>query len=183
MSAASWRRHVGHGVMMLAVGLLLSNRVAAKMKIRMPRIAVRPAAGSHSKSIDFCGGGGGDGRTRVGRGFQCRRDEEGSWGFRFGTAVCPGGDRGDGGGGFRDLISRDRPHDQEVNHNADAARDAATAMQPASDASRSDVEPPSGAALCDVKRVEYFAEFNRGSRQVARFHVNGHNVRLMMRST
>src|SRR5262249_60260076 len=76
MSAASWRRHVGHGVMMLAVGLLLSNRVAAKMKIRMPRIAVRPAAGSHSKSIDFCGGGGGDGRTRVGRGFQCRRDEE-----------------------------------------------------------------------------------------------------------
>jgi len=96
--------------------------------------------------------------------------------FRCAAAVHPGSS-------LLDLVGRHRLRSHEVEQNGGAARDAATAMQPAPNASRSDVEPPSDAALCDVKRVEYLAEFNRGSRQVARFHVNGHNVRLMMRST
>jgi len=49
-------RHVGQGVVLFTVGLS-GNWTAAKMKIRVSRIAVRPAAGGWGKRDDLLGGG------------------------------------------------------------------------------------------------------------------------------
>jgi hypothetical protein len=56
MSAASPLRHVGHGAVVFAVGPL-GNWIAAEAKIRVPWIAVRPAAGLWGKRDDLLGGG------------------------------------------------------------------------------------------------------------------------------
>jgi len=149
--------HMGHGAVLLAIRPL-NRRAGAKIKIWTPRIAARPAAGSRSEPIDFCGSGG-DGRARVGGGFRCRLDGARSRRLGFAAAVCPGGNRG---GGFFNLGNRYRPHIQQAEQNADAVRDVAIAASPASNASRGDAEQPSDAALCDVKRVEYLAELDRG---------------------
>src|SRR5262245_37948580 len=111
LPAASQRRHVGQGAVMFAVGPL-GNRTAAEVKIRVPRIAARPAADLWGERADLFGGA----QAWVGEGgclgacqgglFQRRRDEEGSGWPRFGAAVCPGGDR-DGGG--LHLGNRHRP--------------------------------------------------------------------------
>src|SRR5262245_1700376 len=73
MPAVSPRRHVGHGAVMFAVGLL-GNWITAEVKIRVPRIAVRPAAGSWGERAYFFGGGQArDGGERCAhRGFQRR---------------------------------------------------------------------------------------------------------------
>ena len=73
MPAASPRRHVGQGVVVFAVGLF-GNWIAAKVKIRVPRIAIRPAAGSWGERAYFFGGGQArDGGERCAhRGFQPR---------------------------------------------------------------------------------------------------------------
>jgi hypothetical protein len=55
MYAASPRRHVGHGAVMFAVGPL-GNWIAAEVKIRVPRVATRPAAGPWGKREDLLGG-------------------------------------------------------------------------------------------------------------------------------
>ena len=55
MPAASQRRHVGHGAVMFAVGPL-GNRTAAEVKIRVPRIAARPAANLWGERADLFGG-------------------------------------------------------------------------------------------------------------------------------
>ena len=161
--AASRRRHVGHGAVMFAVGPL-GNRTAAEVKIRVPRIAARPAANLWGERADLFGGGqawvgesdclGG----RRGRLFRRRRDEEGSGRLKFGAAVCPGGDRDDG----LDLVNRHRAASQEADHKADAAGDAAIAVLPASDAPRADAEQPGNALLCDAERSDRRAEFGLG---------------------
>src|SRR5262245_31397970 len=56
MSAASPRRHVGHGVVMFAVGPL-GNWIAAKVKIRVPRVATRPAASIWGERVDLFSSG------------------------------------------------------------------------------------------------------------------------------
>src|SRR5262245_66078057 len=93
--AASQRRHVGHGAVMFAVGPL-GNRTAAEVKIRVSRIAARPAANLWGERQDLFSDsraqvdeGGGLG-ARQGGLFRRRRDEEGSGRPRFGAAVCPG---------------------------------------------------------------------------------------------
>src|SRR5262245_29411209 len=45
MSTARRRHHAGHGAVLFAIRLPLGRRAAAEIKIRMPRIAARPAAG------------------------------------------------------------------------------------------------------------------------------------------
>ena len=101
LPAASQRRRVGHGAVVFAVGPP-GSRTAAEAKIRVPRIAVRPAAGPWGERDDFFGGGqawvgeGGCLGGRRGRLFRRRRDEEGSGRLRFGAAVCPGGGSDDG---------------------------------------------------------------------------------------
>jgi len=55
MSAASQRCHVGHGAVMFAVGPL-GNGTAAEVKIRMSRIAARPAANLWGERADLFGG-------------------------------------------------------------------------------------------------------------------------------
>ena len=111
MPAASQRCHVGHGAVMFAVGPL-GNGTAAEVKIRMPRIAARPAANLWGERADLFGGSqawvgvGGCLGARQGGLFRRRRDEEGSGRPRFGAAVCPGGDRD---GGLLDLGNRHRP--------------------------------------------------------------------------
>src|SRR5262249_60651079 len=56
LPAASSRRHVGQGVVVFAVGLF-GNWIAAEIKIRVPRIAARPAAAPWGKRDDLLGGG------------------------------------------------------------------------------------------------------------------------------
>jgi hypothetical protein len=63
MPADSRWRHVGRGAVMLAVGPP-GNRTAAKVKIRMPRIAARPAADFWDERNNFFGGG----RPEIGEG-------------------------------------------------------------------------------------------------------------------
>ena len=160
--AASQRRRVGHGAVLFAVGLP-GNRAAAETKIRVPRIAVRPAAVTRSEPDDFfrCGqtwiGEGGCRGGRRGRLFRRWRGGEGR--PRFGAAVCPDGDRD---GGLLDLGNRHRPRGQEAEHNADAAGDAAIAVLPAPDAPRADAEQLGDAVLCDAERAKCRAEFGRG---------------------
>ena len=135
MPAASWRRHVSHGAVVFTVRPL-SNWIAAEAKIRAPRIATRPAAGPWGKRDDLfsscgCLGAHQDGRRRR------RLGEKGRGRFRFGVAVCPGGDRD---GGLFDLVNCNHPGGQKPEHNADATWDATVAMLPASDAPRTDAE-------------------------------------------
>src|SRR5262249_33289363 len=143
------------------------RRAAAKVKIRMSRIAMRPATGRWFECPNFCGSC----QARIGEGLfrcrcrlkfrcRCRFDEERSRRPGFAAAVYPGG--GDSNGSLLDLVSRHRLRGHEVEQNGGAARDAATAMPPAPDGPWADAEPPSGAALCDVKRVKYLAEPGRG---------------------
>ena len=61
-----------------------------------------------------------------------------------------------------DLGDRNRPGGQEAEHNADATWDAAITVLPTSDASRTDAEQLSDAALCDAERAECRAELVRG---------------------
>src|SRR5262245_7106667 len=130
--AASPRRHVGHGAVMFAVGPL-GNRTATEVKIRVPRIAARPAANLWGERADLFGGGqawvgeGGCLGARQGELFRRRLAEEGSGRPRFGAAVCPDGDRD---GSLLDLGNRHRPGGQEAEHNTDAAWDAAIATLP-----------------------------------------------------
>ena len=163
MSAASPRRHIGHGAVMFTVGPL-GNWIAAEVKIRVPRVAARPAAGLWSERVDFFGDGqawisaGGCPGARQGGLVQRRLDKEGSGRLRFGAAVCPGGDRN---GGLFDLADRNRPGGQEAEHDADAAWHAAIAVLPTSDAPRADAEQLSDAVLCDAERAEGRAELVR----------------------
>jgi hypothetical protein len=77
---------------------------------------------------------------------------------RLGAAtLCLGGDKG----GCFDLLNRHHSHGQEVAHNADARWDMTIATPPASDAPCVDVEPLTGAALCDAERVEGCAKLVR----------------------
>jgi hypothetical protein len=109
-TARQWR-HVGHGAVMFAVGPL-GNRTAAEVKIRVARIAARPAAGLWGERADFFGGSqawvgeGGSLGARQGGLFRRRLDEEGSGRPRFGAAVCPSRDTD---GGLLDLGNRHRP--------------------------------------------------------------------------
>ena len=90
MPAASQRCHVGHGAVMFAVGPL-GNGTAAEVKIRMPRIAARPAANLWGERADLFGGsqawvgvGGCLGGRHDGL-FRRRLVEEGSGRPRFGV--------------------------------------------------------------------------------------------------
>src|SRR5262249_44690605 len=139
------RRHVGQETVIFAVRLfIINNWAGTKMKIRMPRIAIRPAADSRGEREDFFG----KGRAWIGErnclgacqdgSYWRRRAEEGSERLRFGTTVGPCGGRN---GSPLDLVNRNHPGGQKAKHNADAARDAAIAVPPAPDASRTDAEP------------------------------------------
>jgi hypothetical protein len=144
------------------------------VKIRVPRIAARPAANLWGERADLFGGGqawvgeGGCLGARQGGLFRHRLAEEGSGRPRFGAAVCPDGDRD---GGLLDLGNRHRPRGQEAEHNADAAGDAAIAVLPASDVPRADAEQLGGAALCNAEGAKRRAEFSR-------FRVNHDDVAL-----
>jgi hypothetical protein len=153
----AFRRHqvdaghpVGRAAVMCAVRRL-SCWVAAEAKITVPtRVADRPVAGRWSERED--GESGCRGARRGGL-FRRRRG-----GARNAAAVCPGGNRGDG---LFDLGNRYRLHGQQVEHDADAARDAAVAVLPTPDVSRGDVEQPGDARLCNAERAERRAEFDR----------------------
>src|SRR5262249_27682661 len=91
----------------------LGNWIAAKVKIRAPRVAIRPTASLRGERANLLGGG----STWIGR---CRLDQglrfdrpagfaparPAARGIRIGVAICPGGDRD---GGLLDLSDRDRP--------------------------------------------------------------------------
>jgi len=133
---------------------------AAKIKIRVPRIVVWPAAGVRGERDNLFGGGQawvGEGR-RQRRPFWCRPDAEESGRLSFGAAVCSGGDKG----GCFDLLNRHHPRGQEAEHNGDAARQAAIAVSPMSDSPRVDGKELREAALRDVERAERRAELGRG---------------------
>jgi len=149
------RCHAGRDAVLIAVGRC-SRGTAAKIKIRVPRIVVWPAAGVRGERDNFFGGGQawvGEGR-RQRRPFWCRPDEEGSGRLRFG---------GDKGGCF-DLLNCHHPRGQEAEHNGDAARQAAIAVSPMSDSPRVDGKELREAALRDVERAERRAEFGRSRR-------------------
>jgi hypothetical protein len=128
------------------------NRSAAEAKINVLRIAERPAAGPWPKRED------GEGGCRGGL-LRRRLDEARSRRLRLGGAVCPGGGRG---GGSRDLINRDRPRGQEVDHDADAVRSVTSAIQPTSNTPGGGAKQFSGAARREAKRVERRAELGHG---------------------
>src|SRR5262249_21356590 len=103
---------------MFAVGLL-GNQAAAEVKIRLPRIAARPAADFWGERADLFGGGQ---AWRQGGLFWRRLDAERSRWPRFGAAVCPGGDRD---GDLLDLRNRHRSCSQKTKHDADSTWDTA----------------------------------------------------------
>ena len=161
MPAASQRRGVCPNTMRFTIGPP-GNRTAAEAKIN--RIAARPAAGLWGERADLFGGAqarAGEGGSRGARQgvFRRRRDGEGSRRPGFGAAVCPDGDRD---GGLLDFGNRHRSCGQEAEHNADATGNAATAVLPAPDAPRADVEQLSDVALCDAECAEGRAEFGCG---------------------
>jgi hypothetical protein len=86
---------------------LLDNWITAEVKIRVPGVAARPAAGLWSERANLFRSGqacideGGCLGTRQVRLFRRRITEKGS---EFDAAVCPGGD-----GGLLDLGDRNRP--------------------------------------------------------------------------
>jgi|SRR6516225_835434 len=137
--------------------------IAAETKIRTPWIAVRPAAGSCGKRKDLLGSSGvgvcDGGCFDAGPGGLCwhRFDERENRRFRAGMAVCPDGDRN---GSLLDLVNCDHPGGQQTEHDADTMRDAAIAMLPTSNTSRTDAEELSNAALREAERVERRAEFD-----------------------
>jgi len=157
MSTARWRYHAGHGAVLFAIRLPRGRRAAAEIKIRVPRIAGRPAAGSFGERPDFFGESGCL-DARWGGLLQRRLDEERSRWRRFGAAVRPGGNRD---GGLLDLVNRDCLHSQEPEHNADAMRDAAVTGSPPPDVPGADAEPLGGTALGDAEGAERRAEFSR----------------------
>ena len=182
MPAASQRRHVGHGAVMFAVGPL-GNRTAAEVKIRVPRIAARPAAGLWGERADLFGGGqawvgeGGCLGGRHGGLFRRRRDEEGSGRLRFGAAVCPGGDSD---GGLLDLGNRHRPAarrrstmptPQGTRRSPSCQRRTLRGPTPNSWATRCCAMP----SASSVARNSVLA-----TDEVARFRVNGHMMSLQI---
>src|SRR5262249_50220232 len=176
--AASPRRHVGHGAVMFAVGPL-GNGTAAEVKIRVSRIAARPAANLWGERADLFGGGQawvgevGYLGARQGGLFRRRLAEEGSGRPRFGAAVCPDRDRD---GGLLDLGNRHRPRGQQAEYNADAAWDVVIARLPASDALRGDAEQPGNMVLCEAERAQHLAELARSCRAQARWAGHGHRT-------
>ena len=156
------------------------NLIAAEAKIRKRRISERPFACVRGKCTDFFGGGG---QARAGEGnclgvcrddlFRRRRDEDGER-RPFGAAVYLDG-------GLLDLVNRQRPRSHEVQQNADAAGNVTTAILPAPDAPRTDVEQL-GDAVLRSERAECFAEFDRGLWQVAGHNDVAADDRLMRRS-
>ena len=125
--------------MMFAVGPP-GNQIAAKMKVRTPRITTRPATSPWGEREDFFGDGelwvGEGGRPQ--RGLCGRRRGRGRSGRpRVGTAVGPNGDRS---GSFFDLGNRHRPRGQQAKHDTDPTGDAAITMLPTSDAPWTDAE-------------------------------------------
>jgi hypothetical protein len=139
MPAARPRRQVGQTAMTRAVGWC-DNWIVAKSEIAVLRGAKRPAAARWLKRED------GEGGCRGGL-LRRRLDEKGS---RRGAATYRG-DR-DGGGGLLDLGSRYHPLGQQAQHKSSAARDAATAIPPASRTPLVDGKPPGD--VREAKRVE-----------------------------
>jgi len=161
MPAASPRRQVRRGAVTSAVRRL-SRRIAAEAKIRVLKIAERPAASFRGERADLFGNGnrawvgeGGCRGARRGGLLRRRLDEKGNRRFRRGAAVCPSGDRG----GSFDLLDRHHPHGQEVAHNDDGGGPPAGAGFPPPNVPRADGKELRDAALCDAKRVEHRAEF------------------------
>ena len=160
MPAASPRRQIGQGAVVLAVGRR-DNRSAAEMEITVPRVTERPAARPWRERAELFG-------SR-----QARVSEGGYLGARrgglvrrrlggrlvFGIAVGPDGARD---GDLFDLFNRHRFHGHEAAHKGDGAGDAARAILPAPDAPRADSEYPGGMAWREAKRAECRAEFSRG---------------------
>ena len=139
------------------------DRTAAEVKIRVRRIAARPAAASEVSAQTFSavvGPGPAKAAALTSVATDCsgtgstRRER----GPRFGAAVCPSGKDG----GLLDLGNRHRPSGQEAEHNVDATWDVAIAGLPTSDAPRTDAEQLGDAVLCDAERAECRAEFGRG---------------------
>jgi len=110
-AASSWRQ-VGHGVMLLAVGFL-DSWTAAKAKISVPGIAVRPPACLGGKREDL-------------------RGEGGCLGARWDGGLWRWFDEAKGGrprlGGSFELLDCYRLHGQEVDHKGGAVRDTAIAV-------------------------------------------------------
>jgi hypothetical protein len=158
--------HIGLGVVPRAVGAL-TCRAATKMKIRMPGIAIRPAAGLCVKRVDLFGEGS---CLDARRGGLLWRRRDGARRPRVAAAVHPNGGDGDG----FDLFNRHRPPGQETKQNGDAAWNVAIAVLPTPDASRADTEQLSNAVLCEAERVKGRAEFSRG--QITYFCVRGHTA-------
>src|SRR5262245_48962714 len=155
-------RHVGHNVMTRTVNPC-GRRAAAKVKIRMSRIAMRPAAGRWFERPNFCGSC----QARIGEGLfrcrcrlkfrcRCRLDEERSWRLGFAAAVCPSGRGGD----LVDLVGRDCLSGQQAKYDGNGSWDTTITMLPASHAPGTDVEPPGNTVLRDAECVERFAKLN-----------------------
>src|SRR5262249_56424683 len=94
-----------------------------------------------------------------GRWRRCRFNEKRSGWLGFGAAVCPGGDRN---GGLLNLVDRNRPRDQKVDHEADCTGHMAVSMLPTADVPATDSEQFGDAVLRKVELAERGAEFGRG---------------------
>jgi len=76
------------------------------------------------------------------------------------TVIRPG--NRDSEGGRFDLLDLHCPYSQQVKHDSDAARDAAIAVLPTTNAPRANAEQPCDAGLRDIKHGERLTEFSRG---------------------
>jgi len=124
---------VGRDAVFIAVGRR-GRGTAAKIKIRVPRIVVWPAAGVRGERDDLFGGG----PAWVDRLFWCWLDEERSGRLSFGAAaVCSGGDRD---GGLLNLLNRHHPCGNEMDQDMGSAREVAIAGSPMSDGSSGDAK-------------------------------------------
>jgi hypothetical protein len=143
---------------MVAVGLL-DNWITAEVKIQVPGVAARPAAGVGGERADLFRGGqarideGGCLGARQGQLFRRRLARKESGRLKSGAAVCPGG--------LLDLGGRNRPGSQEAKDDSDAVWNPAITRSPATDVPQSDAEQLGDVLLRDAERAKHLAEFNR----------------------
>jgi hypothetical protein len=113
------------------------NRTAAKVKIRVAGIAIRPATSFWAKRKNLFGGGEAGVGTVHGELFRRRLDKERSERLRFGAIVYPGGARnGDPLGVSNGHYSRS----QKAQHNVDPAWHTAITALPPPHAPRADAK-------------------------------------------
>jgi hypothetical protein len=134
---------------------LLDNWITAEVKIRVPRVAARPAAGVGGERADLFRGG----QDRIDEGGCLRRRlTKKSRRLKSGAAVHPSRNRN---GDLLDLLDGNHPSSEKAKHNTNPMWHSPSPGFPTPDLSRPHTEQLGDALLREAKHTERLAEFDR----------------------